>query len=263
MIESGIVAVISVVIAVVFSLLHWITARVILPGWVAVKAVNPSTPLPSSSFQQEIVDGLTIWVSDKHSKEDKSNPVVVCNFGNAMSLDQNAAAEEQLLRREREQQTIVMWDYRGVGRSESTWFDSPLSLEADAKTVIDWVMKRYPGRPIICWGHSIGTWASSIMATVAGIACKRLVISAGFSSLTDVNPLCWLLGFGQIAPASILALLHPETQMFIVHASDDTLFPEHHPKALASRNAQITRTRGGHNSPQTIEEAVKKIAKPF
>lgn len=253
---------VSVIFAIVFSLLHWIAGRVILPGWVAVKAVDPSTPLPSSSFQQEIVDGLAIWVSEEPSTGDKNNPVVVCNFGNAMSLDQNAVTEELLLRREREQQTIVMWDYRGVGRSESTWFDSPLSMEADAKTVMDWVMKRWPSRPIICWGHSIGTWASSIMATVAGIACKRLVISAGFSSLTSVNPLCWLLGFGQIAPASILTLLHPETQLFLVHASDDELFPEHHPKALAIRNAQITRTRGGHNSLQTLTEAAKKIAKP-
>ena len=125
---------------------------------------------------------------------------------------------------------------------------------------------RQPIPNFVCQGgHSLGSWSASVMATVAGIACKRLVISAGFSSLPAVSWLCSLLGFGHIAPASMLPLLHPSTQVEFCHAVDDTLFPLHHLEALAAKapHCHVTKTRGSHNSSFTFEEAAKKIAKPF
>ena len=92
----------------IFTLLHWIAATVILPGWIAVNPTDPKHPIPPTATQH-IVDGLAVWSFGLGSK---GTPVVVCNFGNAMSLDQNATEIEQLLRGAGcKDATLVMWDY--------------------------------------------------------------------------------------------------------------------------------------------------------
>lgn len=257
-----------------------VASAIILPGPLVVPAVDTKSPVASHITQTLLKmkrgTNITVWIVEPTAPKGDTdtnkneNPIVICNFGNCMSLDSDGERIANDIHRVHPSATVILWDYSGVGRSAG--ITSPSYIESDAKEIAQWASSLSQmddndndiKRPIICWGHSLGTWGASVMAVELQERCHRLVLSAAFSSLKNVNWLAYFLGFGAIAPQVNVAKLSTGTQLCLVQAMDDALFPFHHAETLAkqytsSNPISLFKTIGGHNSTQTIRIAIKHL----
>lgn len=210
----------------------------------------------------------------------ESSPVVIMSFGNSMSLDTSALFVADDLQRANPRTTVVFWDYGGVGRSSGA--SDPSFIEDDSTAVLQFVLEHETiaralqsnAAHLVCWGHSLGSWAASNMARVAQSKCARLVLSAPFASLSTVSKLAILVGFARVAPSQNVQRLNPFTTFVLVHASDDDLFPPQHAEELERAYTSTLHRRpffgmetltvqGGHNSTMQIQAAVRASVAPF
>ena len=121
---------------------------------------------------------------------DHEGPLIVYFGGNAeeVSIHIDEFAQRQA--------TTVLVNYRGFGLSEGK--PSEQALVADAQTVIEWAKQRFPSRPLVLFGLSLG----SGVAALASPAAKpdALILVSPYRSVEHIArstypfvPIRWLL----------------------------------------------------------------------
>ncbi len=78
---------------------------------------------------------------------------------------------------------VILFDYRGYGGNPGSPTED--GLANDAQAVADWVRVRYPGRPMVYFGESLGA------AVAVDLAVRQppdaIVLRSPFTSLADVS----------------------------------------------------------------------------
>ena len=250
-------------LAAVNYAIHRIASTLILPGPLFEPKHYPTDPLPVTNppiTQHLLEGGLVAWEWPPRLSDRPPTPTILFNFGNAMSLDTDGLKLATHIQTVHPYSPVIMWDYGGIGRSCNSG-GGPSHIEADARRILSLTQQR----DIVCWGHSLGSWAASVMAATAGTRCKKLVLSATFSNLANVSILAQMLGFGFCSPEEQVQRLAPTTLLTVVQATDDLLFPMRHVDYLLraaplkeDRTEKFT-TVGGHNSPTTIAIAIRQL----
>jgi fermentation-respiration switch protein FrsA (DUF1100 family) len=113
---------------------------------------------------------------------DEPRAVVLFAHGNAGNLSDRADVVAEVV--ERLHVSVLIFDYRGYGRSEGKPSEAGVLL--DARAARDWLARRAGVDPkqIVLWGESIG---GAVVADLAAHEDARgLVLESTFSSLPDV-----------------------------------------------------------------------------
>ena len=122
---------------------------------------------------------------------------------------------------------LLMFDYRGYGRSEGT--PSEQGCYLDAVTVYDWLNENHPDLPIVAHGHSLGS------AVVVELALRRelagLIVESGFTNATDMArlmfgpvPVQWLSSMNWDSLEKIPKINSPK---LFLHGNRDSVVPYH------------------------------------
>ena len=93
---------------------------------------------------------------------DDQGPLIVSCFGNASDRYQQGVDYAAKIAPFGQ---VLLWDYPGYG--DSGGVARVESVEAAARDLVPWVQAHAKGRPIIFWGHSLGGFVCSNMASQA------------------------------------------------------------------------------------------------
>jgi len=184
--------------------------------------------------------------------------IVVYCHGNAGSIEQRIDAAEALVRLGA---SVLLFDYRGYGRSagrpseEGTYLDAEAAWEAATREA------GFPPERVIAWGESLGGAVAIELArrrTVGG-----LVTEAAFTSLPDVAavhyrwlPVRWI---ARVQYASLDKVPGLRVPWLLLHSPDDEIVPfDHAERLLAAARAgrdgvegaapvELVRTAARHN----------------
>jgi len=122
--------------------------------------------------------------------------VVLYCHGNAGNITHRADILEDIHRYF--DASVLVWDYRGYGRSEGR--PTEQGILADAEAARNWLVQRtgWPADRLVLWGHSLGGAVAVHLAATTG--AEALVLESTFPSLPDVAayhyprlPVRWLM----------------------------------------------------------------------
>jgi fermentation-respiration switch protein FrsA (DUF1100 family) len=155
--------------------------------------------------------------------------------------------------------SILVFDYRGYGRSEGTPSES--GVLADARAARAWLAARAGTREqdIVLWGESIGGAIAVDLAARDG--ARALILEDTFTSLPEVAayhypwlPVRWLM-HGKLN--SLEAIRHYRGPLLMAHGDADTIVPYSFGERLfAAANEPkrfITQPSADHNDPRESE----------
>jgi hypothetical protein len=207
------------------------------------------------------IGSIALWhaTGNKPAPATTARPCIVVSFGNVMTLDSWGERVASVVAEQCPEADVWMWDYGGCGRSSGPLDPSLMSQDARSvwNVVRTWYFSKIVGtssvsRPLVFWGHSLGTFAASVMAHAAShdvnvsvsSAVSHVVVSAGFASLGMVSLLPAVFGFA-MEPQALIRELPPSVHLRLVHGRNDEIFSLDHPEALAA-------ARGTSSVTQTI-----------
>lgn len=160
---------------------------------------------------------IPLW---EHTKP--QGPVILYFHGNGGGL---YAFKEPLAYLAEAGFSVVAMEYRGYPGAPGK--PSEQALVADALAFYNDAQKRYPGRPVVLWGYSLGSGIAVQLAAQRPIAA--LVLEAPFSAAVDVAqnrypiiPVNWLMRNQYLSREVIGNVKAP---IFIMHGDDDTIIP--------------------------------------
>ncbi len=147
---------------------------------------------------------------------------------------------------------VLIFDYRGYGRSDGKASEEGTYLDAEAAWHYLTEQRHIPADNIVLFGRSLGA------AIAAHLASRRkptaLIMESSFTSVPDfaasyywMFPVRWLARFQYDARAYLRSVQCP---VLIVHSRDDEIIPFRYGRELfASANSpkEILELRGGHN----------------
>lgn len=182
-------------------------------------------PLPVEDAWFEAADGVRLhgWFLAH------PNPrwVVLYCHGNAGNITHRADILEDI--RRFLEASVLVWDYRGYGRSEGRPTERGVLLDAEAAR--NWLAQR-TGRPpdrLVLWGHSLGGAVAVHLAADGG--AEALVLESTFTSLPDVAayhypwlPVRWLMR-NRLDAQSRIGQYHGP--VFQSHGQADSIAPIH------------------------------------
>lgn len=208
----------------------------------------PGPPPDPAAHDVELVtsDGVRLhgWVFE--AREPRA--VLVFCHGNAGNVAGRAGAAR--LFREMGL-TVVLFDYRGYGRSAGTPSEEGTYLDALAAYDHARTLESSSGR-IVLFGESLGGAVAIELASQREVA--RLVVESTFTSVPDLAATLYawlpvrLLARVRYDNASKIGALEPP--LLIVHSPEDELVPFSHATrllSLAPPATELLRTSGGHN----------------
>ena len=143
---------------------------------------------PSASPIEVAREGATLrgWVVNG----DREGPLIVYFGGNAEEVSGNIPIWANVAA------TVVLMNYRGFG--ESTGAPSERHLVADAKAVARWARDRFPNRPLVLFGMSLGSGIAALAA--AEVAPVALIVVSPYRSVEQMArdrfpmfPIRWML----------------------------------------------------------------------
>jgi pimeloyl-ACP methyl ester carboxylesterase len=154
--------------------------------------------------------------------------------------------------------TILLFDYRGYGRSEGRPTEE--GLYRDGAAAVAALRAEAPGLPVVCVGESLGTAVAVDVAAAGG--CESLVLEAPFASvpaLADaILPIFPLGRFVRTLFDSRAKISRVRVPIYIAHAEGDALIPIRHAEQLlaaATAPARLIRLQRGGHSDAIFESA--------
>ncbi len=135
---------------------------------------------------------------------------------------------------------VLIFDYRGYGRSEGTMTDES-ALFADANAAYDYLLQERKVRPerLALYGQSLGTTAAIDLASRK--QCGALVVESGLTSASDMASalLPWLPRLlhplGRNRFDSIHKISGVQCPVLVTHGDQDHLIPVEQGRALFAR----------------------------
>jgi fermentation-respiration switch protein FrsA (DUF1100 family) len=149
--------------------------------------------------------------------------------------------------------SVLIFDYRGFGKSEGSISEEGTYLDAEAawKYLVD--DRHIDASRIILFGRSIGGAVAAHLGTDHHAAA--LILESTFTSMTDLGvqiypylPIRILLRYNYDTSAYLKQIGIP---LLIIHSPDDEIIPFSHAKALyetADKPKELLRISGDHNS---------------
>lgn len=236
----------------VCALLYAVQDRLVwFPG--PPPAVDPGVlGLPYEEARITTEDGAAL-----HAWFVPSGPeAVLVSHGNAGTVAERLPLADAFLRMGR---SVLLYDYRGYGRSEGRPDEE--GTYRDAVAAFDWLVARgfAPGQ-ITAYGESLGAAVSVELAQRREPA--RLVVEHAFVSVPEIGARVypWL-------PVRLLARIHynslddaPELHLpvLVVHSPEDELVPIGHGRRLYDAlpgPKRFLETGGGHNDGGFLQRA--------
>jgi fermentation-respiration switch protein FrsA (DUF1100 family) len=155
--------------------------------------------------------------------DDPEAPLLVQFHGNAGNLSYRADVAEELARRG---VSVLLFDYRGYGRSEGS--PSEESLYVDGLAVYDYARDRLgiPSGRIAVWGESLGGPYAADVAANRPVRCA--VMEATFPSAASVANETYKVPIGVFLGGSLptlRALNRARVPVLVVHGDADTIIP--------------------------------------
>ncbi|TVQ66103.1 MAG: alpha/beta hydrolase [Balneolaceae bacterium] len=192
-------------------------------------------------------DGLRLhsW----YFPNDETEFVVVLSHGNAGNISGRIAIAETLIR---SGASVLMYDYRGYGRSGGRPSEKGFYRDIEAVTKALMSEKGYSEKQIVMYGRSLGGAVAAYAAT--RFAVGGLVLDSAFLNLRemvrDVYPFVpSRLARYEFPTDQYLSRIH-EVPVMIIHSRQDEIVPFRHAERLYEMTGEprkFTETAGGHN----------------
>jgi pimeloyl-ACP methyl ester carboxylesterase len=213
---------------------------------------QPSQPYPYKEMKLRSGKGLiygVLWLAPN------AKGTVLYSHGNGDNIADSQKSIPQFIKLG---YNILIWDYRGYGRSTGK-LDGQDGLLSDAESVYQWLNSRGYAGGIVLYGYSLGSGIALYLAHRH--PGHEVLLEAAYDSLTSVAqdhfpvfPVKLILKYPMPAALWAADVIAP---VLIVHGTRDTVIPPDHAVALAkvAPNAALTLIKdGGHyglsNSPQ-------------
>lgn len=181
---------------------------------------------------------------------ENSDQVIVLSHGNAGNISNRITIAEALLEAGA---AVLMYDYRGYGKSEGS--PSEKGLYKDVEAVTEGLIreKGYSEDNIYMYGRSLGGTVAAYAATMFNVG--GLVLDSAFlnlrSMVSDVYPFVpTFLAKYEFPTDKFLQKLR-DTPVIIMHSPNDEIVGFHNGKSLfdvAKEPKQFVELRGGHNN---------------
>jgi pimeloyl-ACP methyl ester carboxylesterase len=121
------------------------------------------------------------WMNGESAGAGKKKPILLFFHGNGGNL---AAQYSQFEYLPQWGYDTLALDYRGFGLSEGV--PSRDGIRMDAEAALSWLKEKYPDRPIVVVGHSMGTvFALQLAARRTGV--EKVVVLAPFTSFNEIG----------------------------------------------------------------------------
>lgn len=214
----------------------------------------------------ETGDGLRLnaWFYPAAVTAPRRDLAILFCHGNGGNISHRLEHCEALLE---EGVTVLLFDYRGYGRSQGR--PSEEGTYRDAEAAYSWLRaKGFPADRIIAFGESLGGGIATELATRAPLA--GLVLESSFSCTVDLGeelfpwlPVRWL---SRIKYETCSKLPRINLPLMIMHSRDDELIGFQHAQknfAAANEPKLLWEVAGTHNEPLTdrprFQEGMKKF----
>lgn len=263
--------------AMVHTAVNWILAALLL--WLGLRWFErlnmyfPSrtiqvTPLAYGIKWEELSlqasDGPVIngwYVEDK-----PESPVMLVSHGNGGNIGSRV---DKLLIFRRAGASVLMYDYRGYGRSTGSPTEQGTYLDAEAAYAWLTEVKKVPPGRIVFYGESLGAGVAVEMALRHEAA--GLVVDSGFTSTVDMGktifpflPIQWMVRFRY---DNLAKIPHVKCPVLVTHSPQDDIVPYKMGRRLfeaAPEPKVFFEMKGDHNegfvdTGKPYEEAVRRF----
>lgn len=219
--------------------------------------VRPAGPPPPGAEQVELAAATGERLRGLHirpARDGAAAPLILGFGGNAW----NAADMAEYLHDLHPEADILVFHYRGYAPSEGS--PSGAALAADALAIFDWAARRFPGRPRVAVGFSIGSGVAAALAARRPLDGAILVTPFDSLAAAAADHYPWLpvrlLFRHELAAARDLQGVR--IPVAILAAGRDTIIPPPRTEALrrAVANLAFDRTLAGadHNDVYRRED---------
>jgi pimeloyl-ACP methyl ester carboxylesterase len=211
---------------------------------------QPPPPLQEISLWGPAGVELEAWHRSDEGLTER-RPAVAFFHGNGENLEtmRRAGLFDRLLALE---VPLLALDYPGYGNSAGLPTEG--SLKEGAALAIDWLGERYPERPLVACGWSLGAALAIHLAAEGPRELAGVVAMSPWSSLEEVAVAHfprWLVGIGlRERYDSLAAAPEVSSPCLIVHGAADRIIPAAQARRLAEalpRQRRVVVEGAGHN----------------
>jgi len=209
---------------------------------------------PFEELSLKTSDGVELhgWFYPANNASARAKWAALVCHGNAGNISHRLELCAELLR---SGLSILLFDYRGYGRSGSRPSEEGTYLDAEA--AYEWLRRSgFVGANIIAFGESLGGGIATELAIRKQVG--GLVLESSFSGIFDLAaeispwlPVRWL---STIKYDTCSKLPRVKVPVLVMHSRGDKMIGFHHAEknfALANEPRMLCELTGGHNEPLT------------